>query len=635
MKRHFFAYLPRFLVVVHDLCMVVLVWVGLRWLASSAGAPAAPSLIREVVLALVLQGAALQMVGLYRGVWRFASLPDLANIVRGVVIGLVAIVAVTLLANWLPAIPRRVLVPYPLALIFLLGAPRLLYRMWKDKSTSAARQSDARRILILGAGRAAENLLRDLRSDPRYHPVGLLDDTLGMAGAKLQGVPVLGTLDELRTIARETSVDLLVIAIPSASADQMQRVVSLCDETGLPFRTVPRLSDMLDGPRRLQFNEVAIEDLLGRDPVAFDWQKVSRALGGKRLLITGAGGSIGSELVRQCARAGAEQIVLFERHELSLHALLAELRRDFPEINVTPVLADCGDPTACRLALRHGVDIVFHAAAFKHVPMLEDQLREALRNNVLASVTLMRACSEAKVPGFVLISTDKAIAPANILGATKRFAELACQLEAARGSTRLTVIRFGNVLDSAGSVVPLFRQQIAAGGPVTVTDPEVTRFFMTIPEACQLILQTSFLESSRLAVYALDMGRPVAIRELAQQMIRLAGKRPDRDIEIRYTGLRPGEKLHEMLFHPDERYQPTRHPRILHAQPRPLDVVKIQGAVDRLRAMLNEGASDPELLPLLREVVAESQPSAEWHAAMEQAAADADLPASRDLSSRA
>jgi FlaA1/EpsC-like NDP-sugar epimerase len=276
---------------------------------------------------------------------------------------------------------------------------------------------------------------------------------------------------------------------------------------------------------------------------------------------------------------------------------------------------------------------VFHAAAFKHVPMLEGQLREALRNNVLASVTLMRACSNAKVPAFVLISTDKAIAPANVLGATKRFAELACQLEAARGSTRLTVIRFGNVLDSAGSVVPLFREQIAAGGPVTVTDPEVTRFFMTIPEACQLILQTSLLESSRLAVYALDMGRPIAIRELAQQMIRLAGKRPDRDIEIRYTGLRAGEKLHEMLFHPDERYQPTRHPRILQAQPRPLDVVRLQDAVERLRGMLNDGAGDTELLPLLREVVADFQPSAQWQARLD--AEPAPLPAPRDLISRA
>jgi FlaA1/EpsC-like NDP-sugar epimerase len=614
--------------------MVVLVWVGLRWLASAAGAPAAPSLIREVVLALVLQGAALQMVGLYRGLWRFASLPDLLNIVRGVGIGLLAIVTVTLLANWLPAIPRRVLVPYPLALIFLLGAPRFVYRMWKDKSTSARRASDAKRILILGAGRAAENLLRDLRSDARYHPVGLLDDTLGMAGAKVQGVPVLGTLDELRTIARETSVDLLVIAIPSASADQMQRVVSLCDETGLPFRTVPRLSDMIEGPRRLQLNEVSIEDLLGRDPVKFDWQRVSRALGGKKLLVTGAGGSIGSELVRQCARAGAAKVFLFERHELSLHALLGELRRDYPDVEVVPILADCGDPTACRLAMRHGVDIVFHAAAFKHVPMLESQLREALRNNVLASVTLMRACSEAQVPAFVLISTDKAIAPANVLGATKRFAELACQLEAARGSTRLTVIRFGNVLDSAGSVVPLFREQIAAGGPVTVTDPEVTRFFMTIPEACQLILQTSFLESSRLAVYALDMGRPVAIRELAQQMIRLAGKRPDRDIEIRYTGLRPGEKLHEMLFHPDERYQPTRHPRILHAQPRPLDVVKLQASVGKLRQLLNEGAGDEELLPLLQDVVADYQPSAEL-LALEDQAIDAPAPTALDQIHRA
>ena len=607
-RRYLIAHLPRILVITHDLAMVCLAWVGLRWLALEAGAPPAEALEREIFVAAVLQGSVLWMVGLYRGVWRFASLPDLYNLVRGAMFGVAAIVAVNLMLGWLPVIPRRVLVPYPLVLILLLGAPRLLYRLWKDKSMAAARQADATRILILGAGRAAETLLRDLRSDGRYKPVGLLDDTLGMRGAKVQGVPVLGGLDELSTIANETASKMLVIAMPSATAEQMQRVVSLCDDTGLPFRTVRRMSDMLESPRGLELKEVAIEDLLGREPVNFDWEKVSLALGGKHLLITGAGGSIGSELVRQCARAGASRLVLMERHELALHDLLLEMRRDFPHVELQPMLADCGDPAACRLALRGGVEMVFHAAAFKHVPMLEDQLREAMRNNVLASITLMRACCEAKVPEFVLISTDKAIAPANVLGASKRFAELACQLEGARGGTRLTVVRFGNVLDSAGSVVPLFRRQIAAGGPVTVTDPEVTRFFMTIPEACQLILQTSLLESLRMAVYTLDMGQPIAIRELAEQMIRLAGKRPERDIQIVYTGLRPGEKMHEMLFHPDESYLPTRHPRILQARPRPLDAVKMEKAVEKLSRLIGQGSDDMALLMLLQEVVADFEP---------------------------
>lgn len=616
-RRFLFAYLPRLLVIVHDLLMVCLAWVGLRWLAIEAGAPPADAILREVVTAVVLQGVVLWLVGLYRGVWRFASLPDLANIARGALIGITAIIAFNLLMGWLPVIPRRVLVPYPLALILLLGAPRLLYRLWKDKSMAAANQADATRILILGAGRAAETLLRELRSDGRYTPVGMLDDTLGMRGAKVQGIPVLGGLAELSTIAKETSSKLLVIAMPSATAAQMQRVVSLCDETGLPFRTVRRMSDMLESVGGLELKEVAIEDLLGREPVNFDWQKVSSALGGKHVLITGAGGSIGSELVRQCARAGVARLVLVERHELALHDLMVEIRRDFPRIALRPMLADCGDPAACRLALRDGVEMVFHAAAFKHVPMLEDQLREAMRNNVQASITLMRACCEAKVPEFVLISTDKAIAPASILGASKRFAELACQLEGARGGTRLTVVRFGNVLDSAGSVVPLFRKQIAAGGPVTVTDPEVTRFFMTIPEACQLILQTSLLESLRMAVYTLDMGRPIAIRELAQQMIRLAGNHPERDIEIVYTGLRAGEKLHEMLFHPDETYLPTRHPRILQARPRPLDAVRMEKAVEKLARLLSQGSDDLALLMLLQEVVSDFVPGPDWQAMIE------------------
>lgn len=601
---------PRLLIVLHDLVMVALVWLGLRWLAGVAGAPPAPSLGIELLVAVGTQGLVLRAVGLYQGLWRFASLPDLANLVRGALAGVLLIVALLFLLGVLPDVPRRVLFPYPIALVFMLGLPRLLYRLWKDYR-QASHRADAKRVLVLGAGRTAETLLRDLRSDGRYQPVGLLDDNVALKGAKVQSVPVLGTLDELPYLAQETAPNLIVIAMPSASAAEMQRVVALCDETGLPFRTVPRLSDMLAGkPQRLELSEVRIEDLLGRQPVQFDARSGAGTVAGRRVMVTGAGGSIGSELARQCAAAGAASVLLFERAELPLDEITTELQREFPQVAIRPMLADCGDATACRIALADGIDYVFHAAACKQVPMLEGQVREALRNNVGGTAVLARACREAGVGHFVLISTDKAIHPANVLGASKRFAELACQVELAGSPARLSIVRFGNVLDSAGSVVPLFRRQIAAGGPVTVTHPEVTRYFMTIPEACQLILHSVSLGHESGAVYALDMGRPVAIRELAEQMIRLSGKRPGIDISVSYTGLRPGEKLHEILFHPDERYQRTRHPRILQAQPRDADPVVLRDLLARMDALLRDPGAEAALAALLREAVPEYRPGA-------------------------
>jgi FlaA1/EpsC-like NDP-sugar epimerase len=328
------------------------------------------------------------------------------------------------------------------------------------------------------------------------------------------------------------------------------------------------------------------------------------------VLVTGAGGSIGSELCRQCARHGARTVGLLEIDELALMTIEAELRRDFPQVECVAVLGDCGDPAVMRHALgRTQPQAVFHAAAYKQVPLLEAQLREAVRNNVLATDNVAGQCREAGVESCVLISTDKAVDPANVLGATKRLAEMICQGLAEEGDTRFVTVRFGNVLDSAGSVVPLFREQIRSGGPVTVTHAEVTRYFMTIPEACQLILQASAIGAHQ-AVYTLDMGEPVPIRLLAEQMIRLAGKQPGKDVAIVYTGLRSGEKLHEALFHADERYRPTSHPKILQAEARPVDAQELDRALRRLSEAST--AYDIETMSaLLRETVPEFVPIAE------------------------
>ena len=610
-RVHWASALPRSAVVGHDLVMVWLCWHGLHYLRySMLGAPLAqmPPWSVEDAIVVSAQGLVLWQVGLYRGLWRFASVPDLWNLVKAGVLGLFAIVLGLFLYIRLDAVPRSVLLMYPFALVGLLGAPRLLYRAWKEGVV--ARTDGAVRVLILGAGRAGEALVRDLHRTGAYQPVGFLDDAVQLRGSKVQGVPVLGTIDRVDEITRETAARLLVIALPNADATALQRVVALCERTGVPFRMVPRLNDVLEG-RSLpgELKEVAIEDLLGRKPVLPDWKAIRGWLGGRSVLVTGGGGSIGAELCRQCARHGARRVALVELDELALSTTVAELHRDFPDLDCVPLLGDCGDPAVIAHALRLAEpDAVFHAAAYKQVPLLEAQLREAVRNNVLATETVARACRDADVGTFVLISTDKAVDPVNVLGATKRLAEMVCQGLADRRSTRFVTVRFGNVLDSAGSVVPLFREQIRNGGPVTVTDPEVTRFFMTIPEACQLILQASATGSHE-AIYTLDMGEPVPIRLLAEQMIRLAGKQPGRDIAIVYTGLRPGEKLHETLFHADERYRPTAHPKILQAEPRAVSPDVIEHALERARDACRRYDLDT-MSTVLRDAVPEFAPVA-------------------------
>lgn len=602
--------LTRIAVVIHDLVMVYVCWQLIHVLryASRQEGYAWTEFSPTVALVLVAQGLVFWRVGLYRGLWRFASVPDLWNILKAGIFGLLAIVLGLAVYNRLESVPRTVLVVYPFALTVLLGMPRLLYRVWKDHL--GQRGLAVRRVLVLGAGRAGEALVRDLRRSGAYEPVGFLDDAPRLRGSRLHGLAVLGGLEDAVSVAKETAAGMLVIAMPSLDAAGMQRVMAICERTGLPFRTVPRLTDVLEGqalPGELK--EVAIEDLLGRKPVMPDWKLIRGWLGSRTVMVTGAGGSIGSELCRQCARHGARRIVLLEIDELALITIHGDLSRAFPDLEIEAVLGDCGDPAVTAHALRLGQpDAVFHAAAYKQVPLLEAQLREAVRNNVLATDTVARLCRESGVDTFVFISTDKAVDPANVLGATKRFAEMIAQsLDAKSSGTRFVTVRFGNVLDSAGSVVPLFREQIRKGGPVTVTDPEVTRYFMTIPEACQLIVQAA-AAGSHAAIYTLDMGEPVPIRLLAEQMIRLAGKQPGRDIAVVYTGLRPGEKLHETLFYADEHYRPTSHSKILEAGARESSAEQVRLGVERMREAVARYDED-SLRQVLREVIPEFIPA--------------------------
>ncbi len=576
----------RVFVILHDLLVAVGAWFAARWVAAAALDvvwPSTAQLFAEAALLISLQALIHWRVGLYRGLWRFASLPDLGNLVRASLLGAVAAATVLLAMD----VPSRDLVPllwlYPTLLLLALGLPRLVFRTIKDMRTEVRWRRASQRTVILGAGRSARLLLPELRRRGGFEVVGFLDDNERLRNAEIDGVPVIGSIDRLPRVVREAAVDLAVIAIPSATNMQMQRIVELCEQAGIEFKTLPTLKELGASITRFEdLKPVAIDDLLGRDPVSLDWNAIRSGLAGKRVLVTGGGGSIGAELCRQIARLDPAGLVVLDSSEYNLYRIDYRLRKEFRDLVMDSVLGDVCDPaTVERVVSRHRPEVIFHAAAYKHLPMLQNQVREAFRNNVLGTVRMADAARRHGVKTFVLISTDKAVNPCNVMGATKRVAELYCQHSNRHANhhadrvgeqgggqdcnTRFITVRFGNVLNSTGSVVPLFNEQIRAGGPVTVTHPEISRYFMTIAEAGQLIMQAAVLGEGG-EVFVLDMGEPVRIGYLAEQLIRLAGKEPGRDIEIVYTGLRPGEKLFEELFHEHEAYAKTGHEKILLAR---------------------------------------------------------------------
>jgi len=597
----------RAAVILHDLLMAALAW-GIATLlrADFSNTQIWQTMLAALPWVVVAQGLVLWWVGVYRGMWRFASVPDLWNIIRGAVLGTLAVGLALFMVNRLEGVPRLALLLYPFILVLLLSSPRLLYRIWRDHSfTFAVTGQIRKRVLVLGAGYTAEKLVRDLLRDNTYLVLGFLDDNPRFLGGKIHDQPVLGTLDDLPAIAKLKRAELLMIAVPSATSAQMQRIVELCEQTGVDFRTLPRLQALVAGETPLAaLREVSISDLLNREPVTLDWDGITTGLRGQTVLVTGSGGSIGAELCRQIARLEVSSLVLYENSEFNLYRIENELRATFPGLVLHARLCDVCDPAAVEhVFTTHRPDIVFHAAAYKHVPMLEAQVREAVHNNVIGTRTVARAASDQGCHTFVLISSDKAVNPANVMGASKRVAEIVCQKLSQQSTTRFITVRFGNVLASTGSVVPLFQSQIAGGGPVTVTHPEITRYFMTIPEACQLIMQAAVMGQGG-EIFVLNMGSPVRITYLAEQMIRLSGKVPGKDIEIIYTGLRPGEKLYEELFHAEENLAATSHGKILLAQQRNSDVREVTEVLDKMeRACAN--FDETELRQLIQRLVPE------------------------------
>ena len=599
----------RAIVALHDMAMVLMAWCLAflsRYnfsLSSFDWTPVATTL----PVVFIIQAALLWRFGCYRGVWRFASLPDVWNIIRAAVLGLLGITLALALLSRLEGVPRSVLVFYPLWLVLCLSGPRFLYRIWKDRTTSSSNIDDKKRVIIIGAGRAGEMLVRDLIRDSIYKPVAFLDDADNLLRAKIHGIPVAGSVKILNSIIKEYSADIVIIAIPSATSEQMQTIVTLCEEENIPFRTVPRVEDIVSGRSSIsEIRDVAIEDLLGRDAITLDWPSISKGLTGKTVLVSGGGGSIGSELCRQIARLQPSQLIVLDNSEYALYRIESKLRLLFPDLIFHVLLGDVRDRvTLDGVFETYHPEAVFHAAAYKHVPMLEYQARQAIINNVLGTREVALAADRFNCKTFVQVSTDKAVNPANVMGASKRLAEIFCQALNKRSDTHYITVRFGNVLDSAGSVVPLFREQIANGGPVTVTHPDITRYFMTIPEASQLILQAAAMGNGG-EIFVLQMGEPINIRDLADQMIRLSGKIPNIDIKIEFTGLRPGEKLYEELFYAREALQATPHEKIELARSYDVDWEWLDNGVNNLAELSNVNDQDA-ILDELKRLVPEMQ----------------------------
>ena len=604
-----FKFRSRTTIFIHDLVMVPCAWFGAYWLRFNLDdIPqkffyAAVSYLPYV---LTIQVCLFWLFGLYRGVWRFSSLPDLIRIGKSIIAGMFLITIGLFLYDRLQGVPRAVMPLYLILLLLLICVPRFMYRAWKESLLGG---EAGERALIVGAGAAGELLVRDLigNKNSGYVPVAFVDDAKNKKKREIRGIRVAGTIEKIPDLIESLRIDVILIAVPSASDAEMRRIVEICEASKIPFKTLPSVKDLLsDQVTRESLRDVFIEDILGRDPIHLNWQAITESLKGKTILVTGGGGSIGSELCTQLTRVNPDRLIVFDRSEFNLYQIDTHLASINPNTNRKVILGDVTDRLAVRRVLQElKPDVIFHAAAYKHVPLLENQIREAVLNNVIGTKILAEEAIAATIERFVFISTDKAVNPTNVMGATKRAAEILCQnLNNAEG-TRFMTVRFGNVLDSAGSVVPLFRAQIKAGGPVTVTHPEISRYFMTIPEACQLIMKAETVGLGG-EVFVLDMGEPIKIAYLAEQMIRLSGKRVGDEIEIKYVGLRPGEKLHEELFHEHELLMPTGYEKLLLAQARVYDKDSWIAHIDELtRACLQN--NEAETLKILKLLVPEYQ----------------------------
>ena len=523
-----------------------------------------PLALVTLPLVVACKLAAYWSVGLFASSWRHLKMRDVEDLVRGNLLGSAFFLVAMVFLHGLPGFPRAVLLVDLMLCISGGGGVRYALRRERERADRPALRRIETLALIVGAGSAGIRLLEEIDSRPRLGRavVGFVDDDASKRGVRLAGTPVLGGVDDLPALVAAHDVGEVLIAVPSATGAALRRIVQRCAEAGVRHRVLPTLGELVEGRVMFtQMREVKVDDLLAREAVQLDLPRIRQLVGGSVVLVTGAAGSIGSELCRQVAGHRPERLVLYDRHENGMYTLEMELRTRFPDLAVEPVLGDVLLKDQLRTVFAQWRPaLVFHAAAYKHVPMAERNVAEAVRNNIIGTRNVAQAAIAHGTQEFVLVSTDKAVRPTSVMGVTKRVAEMVVQGLHGRGC-RFVAVRFGNVLGSSGSVVPLFRDQIARGGPVTVTDPAVTRYFMTIPEASQLILQAAALGQGG-EIFILEMGEPVRIVDLARHMIRLSGFEPDEDVEIVFTGLRPGEKLHEELVADEEQVTTTYHDRV-------------------------------------------------------------------------
>jgi FlaA1/EpsC-like NDP-sugar epimerase len=565
---------------------------------------------------------------LYKGMWRYTSIDDVINIIKAGSVGSLMLVALMVFTHRFEGLSRATFIIDWILTLFFIAGYRVGIRVFfwfggQDRPGRIAslrlfafrggKKHGTKRLLVLGAGDCGEKIFREIRDNAslRYGVVGFLDDDLMKVGKQLHGVPVLGTTHDLGRVVESVKADEALIAVPSASAAQMRTLVERCKESGIPFKTVPGMGELIDGKVTIKaIRDVAYRDLLGREVVRLDEDRIGAYIQNARVLVTGAGGSIGSELCRQICRFQPRSLILYERAESPLYEMDIELKESFSRVKIISLLGDIRDRSQLSKAYAaHRPQVVFHAAAYKHVPMMEVHPWKAVRNNILGTRNVMEVSRRFGVSRFVLVSTDKAVRPTNVMGASKRVAELLAQSQngCELSGTKFMTVRFGNVVGSVGSVVPLFKKQIEKGGPVTVTHPDVTRYFMTIPEACQLILQAGAMGEGG-EIFVLDMGTPVRIVDMARDLIRLSGFEPDVDIKITFIGLRPGEKLYEELITEGEGIVPTTHEKIMVLRGKTCDSARLNGAIETLAELAQE-QEEAGIRAKLAEIVDDYRPA--------------------------
>ena len=578
---------------IHDITVAVIAWLMTYWIRFNFDIPSTflSTMWLNLVWVLPLQAVLFYVCGLYQGVWRFASIPDLKRIIKAVGLGGLLVALIYLMLKPVGVIPRSVLLLDPILLLLAMGTSRFVYRAWKEHHLYGAIVTKGKPVIVLGAGEAAISLVKDLARSEAWQVVGLLDDDKTILGRQIERARVLGLMHDLPVIAQKYQVAHVIVAMPSVDHSKRRAAVDIANACGMTVLTVPAFDDLMSGKVSIsQIRQVEVEDLLGREPVQLDSVGLHDLIEHNAVLVTGAGGSIGSELCRQILKYHPSQLICVDTSEFSLYQIEQEFSqlRLVNNTQIRYVTANVRNEKRIKsLLATYQPSVVYHAAAYKHVPLMENvNVAEALTNNVLGTYTVAKACKDAEVSKFVLVSTDKAVNPTNVMGASKRLAEMVCQGLQDKAGTQFVTVRFGNVLGSSGSVIPKFREQIAKGGPVTITHPEITRYFMSIPEAAQLVMQAGMMGTGG-EIFVLDMGESVKIVNLAKDMISLSGLAED-EIEIVYTGLRPGEKLYEELLADDEHTQPTPHDKLRIALARSADMVWVKKLLKWIESIHDE-----------------------------------------------